>query len=226
MIRHTIAVLTAAALMAAADLARADSLPSIADVSRAQDLALIQGAALTASEPTNAVGPTVDVPTFFTDVWGTLMGQGLTNLSVTVYGTYTPSISAWGSGVVVTRNLPLGETGLGTGIGVGLDWYDSDLYAVNGQVSLNANMLPFKTWGKWGANVVMTPFTYIGLGTPISGTKHNGDLETIVAVGSMFRVAKLLGAYAEVGGVYGTRTGLGNASGTFYGPLFDLTWKF
>ena len=169
---------------------------------------------------------TITVPQFFDSVWNTLIGDGLTNLSVTTFGTYTPKNKQWGVGEMVTRNIPIGG-GFGTGIGVGVDYYGGNLYAVNANVGLNAAMRPLSTFGGFFSNIVVVPFTFIGLGTPISGAStDNGNIETIAAAGAMVRIAKIIGADFELGGVYGTRSGIGDASGIFYGGLLDLTWRF
>lgn len=185
--------------------------------------------AFSASAQTNTVAATnatTTVPEFFTQAWDTMMGQGLTNLSVTTYGTYTPSVKEWGGGVVVSRNIPLGH-GIGTGIGVGLDYYERNFYAVNGQVSLEADLTPFSGFGSWGSNIVVTPFTFVGLGTPFgSASTANGNLEALAATGAALHVAKIIGADFSVLGIYGSRTGIDAASGVFYGGGLDLTWKF
>lgn len=159
-------------------------------------------------------------PQFLTDVWNVLFGQGLTNLTTAAYGTYTPSIKTWGAGFQVMRNIPMGH-GVGTGLGIGVDYYDKNLYAVAADVGLNATMKPF------GGNFYMTPFTFIGLGTAFGGSSNaDGNLETIAAIGVAFRVVHVLSADFDILGIYGTREGLGDASGVFYGTGASLTWKF
>lgn len=164
---------------------------------------------------------TTTVPLFFGEVWNTLIGQGLTNFSATVYGTYTPSLKKWGEGMVIMRNIPIGG-GVATGIGVGLDNYDREWYAVSAQVTLSASLRPFDNLG--ASNVVVTPFSYIGLGTPFGDDSHgtSGNLETIASIGAAIRLFKLAGGHLELIGTYGTRTGIGPATGTFYGG--GLTW--
>ena len=188
-------------------------------------------AALPVSAQTNGVMvtnlTTISVPTFFSEAWNTMLGQGLTNLSVTTYGTYTPSIKTWGAGLVLTRNIPLGG-GINTGIGIGVDWYDQQWYAVNAQVGLSADMAPLSAFGGFTTNLIVSPFTFIGIGTPFGNQTQGtaGNLETIVAGGAILHVAQVLGGEFGIGGAYGTRSGLGAASGVFYGGLLDLTWKF
>lgn len=176
------------------------------------------GVSVTSPAQTNT---TTTIPIFLGDVWNTLVGQGLTNLSATIYGTYTPSLKQWGEGFVLMRNIPIGG-GVGTGIGVGLDHYDNEFYAVSAQVTLNVSLRPFEAFG--ATNVVVTPFSFIGLGTPFGENDHgtSGNLETIASVGAAVRLFKLAGGYMELMGTYGTRTGLGPATGTFYGG--GLTW--
>src|ERR1022692_4814946 len=131
---------------------------------------------------TNSTPVTTDMPTFLGDVWNVAMGQGMTNLSVTTYGTYTPSVKQWGGGLVLTRNLPLGR-GVSTGVGIGMDYYASNFYALNGQVGLQADIRPLSSFGGFATNIVVTPFSFIGLGTPFgsgSGTA-SGNLETLAA---------------------------------------------
>lgn len=170
---------------------------------------------------------TITIPQFFTEAWDTMLASGLTNLSVTTYGTYTPSIKTWGAGVVVTRNIPIGG-GVNTGIGLGIDYYDTQWYAVNAQVGLNADMAPLSAFGGFATNLIVTPFTFIGIGTPFGSQTAGtaGNLETIVAGGAILHVAQVLGGQFGIGGAYGTRSGLGQGSGVFYGALLDLCWKF
>ncbi len=172
--------------------------------------------------PTN----TMSVPKLLGNIWDTVVGGGLTNLTVAGYGTYTSSLHKWGGGMVLTRNLPIGG-GVSTGLGGGFDEYDSNWYGVTAQVGLNASTRPLAGWGGFATNIIMTPFTYIGLGTPFgSSSTTSGQLETIAAVGDMVYLGKFLSAEWNIGGSYGTRTGLGAASGTFYGALFSATWRF
>lgn len=166
------------------------------------------------------------VPEFLGTAWNFAIGQGITNLGVTTYGTYTPALEKWGGGLVITRNIPIGDA-LATGIGIGLDYYDHQFYALSGQVSLQANLRPFANWGTFGEKIVITPFTYIGLGTPFGDNANNtGNLETIAAGGMALHVAKVLGGSLSINGIYGTREGLGDASGSFYGGGLTLFWKF
>lgn len=168
---------------------------------------------------------TTTVPQFMTDVWQTLVGEGLTNLSATIYGTYTPSIKEWGEGMVLMRNIPLGK-GVSTGIGIGLDHYADQWFAVSAQVSINAAMKPFEGFG-W-TNLVVSPFSFIGLGTPFGDKAEDttGNLETIAAIGTAVRIVKVGPGYFEAVGVWGTRTGLGAATGTFYGGGLNYTIMF
>lgn len=166
------------------------------------------------------------VPGLLTTTWDTLVGQGMTNLAVAAVATYTPSLKEWGGGVVIMRNLPLGG-GISTGIGLGLDYYARNFYAVSGQLSLQADVKPFAAWGGFFTNVVMTPFTFVGLGTPMGGDATTpGRLETIVSAGATFHIMKLWGGDLGVTGMYGTREGLGEASGAFYGGGLVQVWKF
>lgn len=190
--------------------------------------ALIFGAQAQTNTPpaTNIVG-TVGVGEFLGTAWNTMIGQGLTNLSATIYGDYTPSLKKWGYGLVVMRNLNIGG-GFGVGLGAGIDEYDSQFYGLTAQATLNAATTPFAGWGTWGKSIVVTPFGGLALGTPFgsstSGT--SGNLETIEFVGANVHLFKALGAEWGVTGIYGTRTGLGTASGTFYGGGLSAIWKF
>lgn len=159
---------------------------------------------------------TTTVPQFLTDTWAVLFGQGLTNLSATIYGTYTPALKEWGEGFVLMRNIPLGR-GVATGVGIGLDHYADEWYAVSAQVTLNASLRPFEGFG-W-TNLVVTPFTFVGLGTPFGSQTEgtSGNLETIASIGAAVKLAKLGPGYLEAVGTWGTRTGIGAATGTFYG---------
>jgi hypothetical protein len=168
------------------------------------------------------------VPNLLGTMWDTMVGQGLTNLNTTVYGTYTPKIKEWGEGIVITRNIPFGESGIGTGIGVGVDHYSDEWYGITAQVGLQAATRPLAGWGGKWTNVVMTPFTYIALGTPFGNQTGGtaGNLETIAGVGDGIHLAHVLGMDLDLVGVYGTRSGLGAAGGVFYGGGLNLTKKF
>lgn len=173
---------------------------------------------------TNIVG-TIGAGEFLGTVWDTLVGQGLTNLSATVYGTYTPSLKDWGYGVVLFRNLNLGG-GFGAGIGVGVDQYQSQWYGLTAQATVKADTAPFSGWGTWGKNVIITPFAGLALGTPFGSSTSGtaGNLETIAFTGASVHLFKALGGAVALDGIYGTRTGLGGASGIFYGG--GLSWVF
>lgn len=178
----------------------------------------------TGTMDTNIVG-TIGAGEFLGTVWDTLVGQGLTNLSVTAYGTYTPSLKDWGYGVVLFRNLNLGG-GFGAGVGVGVDQYQSQWYGLTAQATLKADTAPFSGWGTWGKNIIVTPFAGLALGTPFGSNTGGtaGNLETIAFTGAGVRLFKALGGEVALDGIYGTRTGLGGASGIFYGG--GVTWLF
>ena len=171
---------------------------------------------------------TTTVPNLLGSVWDTIVGQGLTNLNTTIYGTYTPKIKEWGEGIVITRNIPFGQSGIGAGLGVGVDHYANEWYGLTAQVGLNAATRPLANWGGNWTNVVMTPFTFIGLGTPFGGQTDGtaGNLETIAAIGYGIHLTHFLGLDLDLIGVYGTRSGLGAAGGLFYGGGLNLTKKF
>lgn len=173
---------------------------------------------------TNIVG-TIGVSEFLSQSWNTMVGQGLTNLSVTLYVTDTVKLNKWGYGVVLLRNLNLGG-GFGAGIGVGVDQYDNQWFGLNAQASVKADTTPLAGWGTWGKKVVVTPFGGIALGTPFgsSSSGTSGNLETIAFTGASIHLFKALGGEFAVDGIYGTRTGLAGATGTFYGG--GLTWIY
>lgn len=177
------------------------------------------------SDGTNVVDGTFQtVPNLLGSLFDTVVNPGLTNLSVAMVGTYTPKLEEWGASVVVMRNIPLGG-GISTGVGLGVDYYAQNFYAVNGQLALQATTRPFAQLGGFFTNVIFTPFTFGGIGTPI-GSEASGSLETILAVGGTIHVMKLLGGSLDVMGMYGTREGIGEASGAFYGGGLVNTWKF
>jgi len=169
---------------------------------------------------------TTTAPGFLTDVWGVIAGEGMTNLSASVYGTYTPALKEWGGGFALDRNIPLGG-GVSTSVGIGLDYYDDQFYSVAGQLSLQAAIRPLAGFGGWATNIVVTPFGRVGLGTPFGdGSINSGSLETIEAVGANIHLVKLFGGHLGAFGMYGTRTGLGDASGTFYGGGINWCKRF
>lgn len=168
---------------------------------------------------------TTTVPQFLADTYQFLIGEGLTNLSVTAYATYTPSLKEWGEGLAIMRLAPLGS-GIYTGIGIGLDHYMKQWYAVTAQATLGASLRPLQAFG--ATNFIMTPFTFVGIGTPFGEDSEgtSGNLETIASIGAAFRLAKLGPGYLEFMGTYGTRTGVGGATGTFYGGGVNYTIRF
>ncbi len=188
-------------------------------------LALALGAQAQTNTPPVSTNDTTTVPEFFSDLWNLTFAPGLTNLSIAVLGTYTPSVKEWGGEVAVIRDIPLGG-GIGAGIGMGLDYYGGDLYGLNVQTSIKATITPFSTFGNWGKSVLITPFGAVALGTPFSGSNANGDLETIAMTGAAIHLAKVFGGDFGVLGVYGTRAGIGDIGGVFYGGGLDLTWRF
>ena len=96
------------------------------------------------------------------------------------------------------------------------------------KLKANAATRPLANWGGNWTNVVMTPFTFIGLGTPFGGQTDGtaGNLETIAAIGDGIHLTHFLGLDLDLIGVYGTRSGLGAAGGLFYGGGLNLTKKF
>lgn len=178
---------------------------------------------------TNTVTPTpigtTTIPILLGSTWDTLVGQGMTNLTVATVATYTPSLKEWGGGLVIARNLPLGG-GISTGIGLGVDYYAKNFYAVSGQLSLEAATRPFASWGGMWTNIVFTPYTFVGLGTPIGGSESSGNLETIIAAGGSIHLMKLLGGGLNVTALVGDREGIGSASGEFYGGGLAQVWRF
>lgn len=187
-------------------------------------------AALPVAAQTNGVMATnlttVTVPEFITTIWNTTLGEGMTNLTVATSGTYTPSLHAWGWEFALIRNIPLGG-GFGAGIGAGIDYYQRNFYALNLQLSLQADMRPISGFGGWATNVVVTPISLVGVGTPFGGqTGDANNVETFIAGGAVVHLLALGPGELGVGGMYGTRTGLGAASGTFYGAILSWTASF
>lgn len=179
------------------------------------------------SQPTNYT----TVPEFLGNSYNFLIGEGMTNLTVTTYGTYTPSIKEWGAGLMLTRNIPIGG-GLAAGVGMGVDYYARNFYAISGDVSLQARIRPLVGWSGGNTNsfwskIELTPFTFVGVGTPFGGGAENtSNIETIEAAGAALYLAKVAGGRLSVSGIYGTRQGLGDASGNFYGGGLNLHWDF
>ena len=190
-------------------------------------LSLVGLLALPAAAQTNTAPKSTTVPIFLGQVYDTMIGQGMTNLDVALVETYTPSLKKWGSGLVVARNLPIGG-GVSTGIGLGVDYYDKNFYALSGQISLKADLTPFSNWGSFGTNIIISPLTYVGIGTPFGGGTRDtgGGLETVLAAGGCLHLAHVLGGDLGLLALYGDRQGLGKASGQFYGGGLNMLWKF
>ncbi len=216
-----LALLSAQAIPAAS----LDQMDNIKQVMASQDLAYVQSTTPTTTTNTVVTGSTITVPQLLSTFWNFAVGQGLTNLSVAYVETYTPSIKSWGETINVIRNVNLGG-GINGGMGAGFDCYKGNFYAMNAQATISATMTPFSSFGGFMAKARVTPLTYVGLGTPISGSVANGNLETIAATGAAIYIANVIGADLNILGVYGSRTGLGDASGVFYGGGLSLTWLF
>jgi hypothetical protein len=163
-----------------------------------------------------------------------LFGPGMTNLSLTGGGTYSTGTRQWGEFALLTRNVPLGG-GVGVGISAGIDHYNHAFYAVSGQVSLSATLMPFaslftNTTGVLGYvhNLRVTPLGFLGVGTPFGGgSQSTSSPETIQGTGATVDLVNLgQGFHLSALGLYGTRQGIGTASGTFYGAGLTLSKLF
>ena len=179
--------------------------------------------------PPPAATNTISLRQFAGDIYNFTLGDGLTNLHVAFIETYTPSLKKWGSAVVVGRNLAIGDTGLSAGLSVGVDAYDKNFYALNGQISLQADITPLSTLGSWGTNIVLSPVAYMGSGTPFGGQSSGASaVEFVTAGGFGLHIVTIPGIKADfkLVGLYGNRQGLGAASGVFWGGGGDFSWKF
>jgi hypothetical protein len=76
-------------------------------------------------------------------------------------------------------------------------------------------------------NLVMTPFVFAGLGTPLSGAgTANGTVTTIDSIGDDFEIYTLDGWNLGIGGSYGTRSGAGKYSGNAANIFFRASKGF
>lgn len=161
-----------------------------------------------------------------------ILGPGLTNLEFAGGVTRNVNNNNWGEFGVLTRNIPLGG-GIATGIGVGIDHYNKEFYALSGQLSLKADIRPLASLGtnnsfySFLSKQVLTPFGYVGIGTPFgSSSQSTSSPETVEATGLSYSVANLSWAQFKLFGMYGTRQGIGDASGPFYGGGLAAVFKF
>lgn len=184
--------------------------------------------AVTGYSQTNA---TID--SFGHQVADILFGPGLTNLSLTGGATYSTGNKEWGEFALLTRNVPLGG-GVGLGISAGVDHYAHAFYAVSGQVSLQVALTPFSslitnTTGPLGVlhNMTATPIGFLGVGTPFGGgSQSSSSPETIQGTGGFLSIPLGKGFYLNPLGLYGTRQGIGSASGAFVGGGLTLSKLF
>lgn len=232
----TLALLCAQAIPAAS----LDQMDTIKDVMAGQDLTYVQGnSTSTTTTDTNApvTSPaTMTVPGFLTLAYQSLIGAGLTNLSVTEGISYTPSAKQFGEFTAVHRNLAIGG-GAFVAPGFGIEEYAGQWYSLQLQTTLGVNITPLSGWtpvlGKTIGNVVVTPIATIGSETPFGGGGASG-FGAFVATGGAVHLLTVpyLKSDLSIGGTMGTRTGLNssdptkNLNGKFYTGFFSLTWLF
>lgn len=132
--------------------------------------------------------------------------SGLTNISVTPYGTYASSHpkgqSQIGGGIFVAYNV---NNYVGAGLGV--DYMGGDFSALSGTVTLK---LP-QTYTLGAFTVEITPFALLSVGTPISG---DGGVTTRTGGGAYIAFGHWLGGRFVAGALVANVTGAGGYSGT------------
>lgn len=162
----------------------------------------------------------------------TLFGPGMTNLEFAGGATKNVNNNKWGEFAVLTRNIPIGG-GMAVGIGAGVDHYDNKFYSLSGQLSLKSDITPFASLGtnnsfySFLSKQVVTPFGFVGIGTPFGGNAQStSSPETVEAAGLSYSVVSAKWIQLKVLGMYGTRQGIGDASGAFYGGGLAAIFKF
>jgi hypothetical protein len=177
---------------------------------------------------------TTSVQQFVNNVWNFAVGQGETNLSIWVGGNYSMSAKKWGADLMLFRNVPIGK-GIGIAPGLGVEYFNNDAYAMNGSATLNASVSPFTSFTGTSTNAVAKflnditahPYGRVAIGTPISGlSTPTTNPETIQAGGVMVDIYHVLGGEFSLSGEYGTRQGVGQFSGPFFGGFANLHWSF
>ena len=170
-------------------------------------LALLSPVAARAQTDTNL--PTVGGG--LKQVWDAISLSGIgsaTNYAVIPYGSYGLNNHKIGGGLLALYNV---NNYLGAGLGVD---YLGGFSLVSGNVELKLPTRPFSRFG-W-TNLVVIPFIYTGIGTPMSGAgTANGGISTHTGAGAEIDLASFLGGKFGIGGAYITRTGAGSYSGKY-----------
>lgn len=176
------------------------------------------------------------IPGFIENAYQTLIGQGLTNLSVSEGVSYTPGANEWGEFTTIHRNLAIGG-GAFVAPGIGLEYYAHNWYSLQLQTSLGVDLTPLSGWtnvlGSTIGNVVVTPITTVGTETPFGGGSVSSGMGAFAAAGGLIHLLTIPGINSDfsIGGTIGTRTGLNssdptkNLNGKFYTGFVNLTWK-
>jgi hypothetical protein len=169
---------------------------------------------------TNASGGTTTVlnPADYTkmdQVIGIL--GGMTNWSVDPYLTYAPDApTKFGAGLFAAYNF-----NQNAGLGVGIDWL-GQFSLVSADVQLQ---LPFHPLPNQVPDLVISPFTIIGVGTPYSGDgKFNGSPAVINDYGLYVKYGHVLGGQFVAGATWGKWTGTGPYDVSRYHLFAGLEW--
>lgn len=157
-------------------------------------------------------------------VWSAFTASSImqaTNYAIAPYATYAPKApEKVGGGILAIYNV---NDYVGAALGVD---YLGSFSLVSGNVTLKADTQPLKTitWLSWAPdmvrNVTVTPFSLLGVGTPLGGTSGQGAA-TIWDVGGMVKFGHLFGGRFGAGATWGEWMNAGAYSGHRYHAFVD-----
>lgn len=148
--------------------------------------------------------------------------SGMSKWYVGGYGSYTPSIGdKWGGGAFAFYPLIKDDNSGDNYLLAGprIDYTSGDWYSVSGTATLQLPLRPISRW-KW---LVVTPFIEGGIGTPISGTKKNGDPVAITGAGAALHVHSWNNNKVNFN-LIAARENFGSLHRYLFGPEVTVSW--
>ncbi len=100
----------------------------------------------------------------------------------------------------------------------------SQANVLKGGLTLQADIYPFKNFG--ATNFFVTPYTFVLIATPLSGTSNNGGVGQLAGAGVAWEHGFTKNLSLELGAFYENSTGEGEYNGNWAGVLGGLHYKF
>ena len=117
-----------------------------------------------------------------------------------------------------------GNAGLVLGIDDIRSGGTSQANILKGGLTLNADIYPFKNFG--ATNFFVTPYAFVLIATPVSGTSNNGGIGQLAGTGISWEHSFTKNLSLELGGFYENSTGEGEFNGNWAGVLGGIHYKF